>query len=273
MAPRIDIRAAASPPKRANKFALAFRASYRPSVHPSIHSSRFLSVPSFSFPHDPSCPVLSNALRRRSTPPPSMCSLACETSPRFALSSLSHSLTLSLSLSLLPRILPPHPSVSPFQTSASGFFSSLRPTIFPHSKLRRTRVNTCARASDGRERARMTYAERISLLYILRAAVRRNLRRCRRHSSPTYPPMACSFLRLPSFLTPLSFSLCSSLPARSRLLLIIYLSCLAPLYFSLPLFVPRRRHWSLLVCSSETDILLSTLMFRSGLLCLLFFFS
>lgn len=33
----------------------------------------------------------------------------------------------------------------------------------------------------------MTYAERISLLYILRAAVCRNLRRCRRHSFPTYP--------------------------------------------------------------------------------------
>lgn len=45
------------------------------------------------------------------------------------------------------------------------------------------------RASDGRERARMTYAER-SYLYILRRAVRRNLRGCHRHSSPTYLPTA-----------------------------------------------------------------------------------
>lgn len=45
------------------------------------------------------------------------------------------------------------------------------------------------RASDGRERARMTYAER-SHLYILHRAVRRNLRRCHRHSSPTYLPTA-----------------------------------------------------------------------------------
>lgn len=44
-------------------------------------------------------------------------------------------------------------------------------------------------ASDGRERARMTYAE-CSHLYILRRAVRRNLRRCHRHSSPTYLPTA-----------------------------------------------------------------------------------
>lgn len=35
----------------------------------------------------------------------------------------------------------------------------------------------------------MTYAERRHL-YILRRAVRRNLRRCHRHSSPTYPPTA-----------------------------------------------------------------------------------
>lgn len=35
----------------------------------------------------------------------------------------------------------------------------------------------------------MTYAER-SYLYILRRAVRRNLRGCHRHSSPTYPPTA-----------------------------------------------------------------------------------
>lgn len=48
----------------------------------------------------------------------------------------------------------------------------------------RTRALTRARASNGRERARMTYAE-LSHLYILRRAVRRNLRRCHRHSSPT----------------------------------------------------------------------------------------
>lgn len=59
----------------------------------------------------------------------------------------------------------------------------------------RTRALTRARASNGRERARMTYAER-SHLYILRRAVRRNLRRCHRHSSPT-PISTYSVLLLP----------------------------------------------------------------------------
>jgi len=204
---------------------------------------------------------------------PRACALSRAKRPHDLLFPPSLTLSLSLSLSLLPRILPPHPSVSPFQTSASGFFSSLRPTIFPHSKLRRTRVNTCARASDGRERARMTYAERISLLYILRAAVRRNLRRCRRHSSPTYPPMACSFLRLPSFLTPLSFSLCSSLPARSRLLLIIYLcfrtcfnSGLVPSFF-LNLFLScAPLLLSASFCTSSTSLVATCLQQRDGYL-------
>lgn len=55
----------------------------------------------------------------------------------------------------------------------------------------------------------MTYAERRHL-YILRRAVRRNLRHCHRHSSPSYPPTTALLLSLRSAVNPCS--LCSIVP-------------------------------------------------------------
>lgn len=121
--------------------------------------------------------------------------------------------------------LPSSAPAASFSLTPPPSFTSLIPLS---SRGVRTRALTRARASNGRERARMTYAER-SHLYILRRAVRRNLRRCHRHSSPTpistysvlllplrppaVPPLSlCSiapisvFYRSPSFYLSLSFS-------------------------------------------------------------------
>lgn len=148
---RIDTR---SGPPRCRKGQTNLRAlsalsihPFGPSIHPPIHlyPSRFLFVPSFSLPRGPSCPVLSNALRRRSMPPPSMCSLACKTSPRFA-ASISLFLVLSCIVLFFCLIPPLRHSEHPRLDS-----SPLRPTIFPHFNpltRPRGRALTRARASE-----------------------------------------------------------------------------------------------------------------------------
>lgn len=157
--------------------------------------------------------------------------------------------------------------------------------------LARTRVNTCAR--DGWERARMTYAERISLLYILRAAVFAGIYDAAvgilLHLPIYLQPTGCFF-----FVCPLQHSLfllflrsaqslarpCLFLsfllllpelqPTYSLLCLLGFLFCaFTPFWRLLPAL--RRHHRSQLVSNSEY-ILSSTSMFRCGIIIITLFF-
>lgn len=121
----------ASPPKGANKFTRVFRAS----IHPAF-SARYLvlvlSRPILSCPLQctssvqlRTCfhplPSTTSSSSFFSSPPTSMCSFACETSPRFALVAPSH-LFLLFSVG---------PTVSLLQTSSSFHYSSISPrTLF-----------------------------------------------------------------------------------------------------------------------------------------------
>lgn len=268
-------------------------------VYPSILSIHLsVPLPLHRFRSRTAHLVLSSSMRFAvAAYHPRACALSrAKTSPRFALSpSLSLSrLALSCTSSPLFR---PHPSVSLLRARILPLYvppfhpSSLQPPFSPA----RTRVNTCERASDGRERARMTYAERISLLYILRAAVRRNLRRCRRHSStylhPPYllprvvsssvsPPPHRSVFRLFSRSSPLLISVASSLASGastdlcpSSLPCILFVGVFASVCRPLALCRRLCRHWLPLASHSENISSLSTLIFDAVGILLLFLFS